>query len=140
MTDDIKPAAQGDCAALASSPMEDLYALQREVRHCMHDQLQLAALEARLASRSLMTMISAAVCIGALLLLVWVGLIGAAGLMLMETGLAPVLVVLLLTALTSIVVLLLLRLIRQRLYDLGFPATLRTLKPSATGDPERDST
>jgi hypothetical protein len=51
----------------------DLSALQRELRALVHDQLRLAGLELRLAAHSVMTMISAAVCMGALLVVAWLG-------------------------------------------------------------------
>ena len=105
--------------------------LPQEVRGLIHDQLQLAALEVRLASRSLMTMISAAFCMGALLVFVWVGLMAAIWLSLIDSGLKPASAVLAVTVLTSIIVLLLFGLIRRRSRDLGLPATMRALKPSA---------
>lgn len=111
--------------------------LPQEVRGLIHDQLQLAALEIRLASRSLMTMIFAAVCIGILLVLVWVGLMAAIGLVLLDVGLQPVLVVLVVTALTSILAALLFGLIRLRSRDLGLPATMRALRPSPPEDPDQ---
>ncbi len=113
--------------------------LQQEVRGLIHDQLQLAALEVRLAARSLMTMISAAFCIGALLVLVWVGMMAATGLSLIDNGLQPVLAVLVITALTSILVLLLFGLIRHRSRDLGLPATMRALKPPAPENLDREN-
>lgn len=111
--------------------------LPQEVRGLIYDQLQLVALEVRLASRSVMTMIFAAVCIGVLLVLVWVGLMAAVGLSLIDFGLQPVLVVLVVTALTSILAALLFGLIRIRSRDLGLPATMRALKPSSPGDQGR---
>jgi len=111
-----------------------LSTLPQEVRGLIHDQLKLVALELRLASHSLMIMIFAAVCIGVLLVLIWVGLMAAIGLSLIHVGLQPVLVVLVLTALTSILALLLFGLIRRRSRDLGLPATMRTLKPSPQED------
>jgi hypothetical protein len=113
--------------------------LQQEVRGLIHDQLQLAALEVQLASRSLMTMIFAALCIGVLLVLVWVGLMTALGLSLIDVGLQPVLVVLVVTALTSILALLLFVLIRRRSRDLGLPATMRALRPSPPEDQDRQN-
>jgi hypothetical protein len=101
-----------------------------EVRGLIRDHLQLAALEVRLASRSLMIMISAAFCIGALVALVWVGLMAAVLLSLVDGGHQPVLVILLVTALTAIVVMILFGLIRLRSRDLGLPATMRTLLPT----------
>lgn len=117
-----------------SGPLDDLSALQRELRALVHDQVQLAGLELRLAAHSLMTMIAAAVCIGAMLVVVWLGLLGAAGLGLMKLGLAPALVLLMLSAFTLVLAGLLGLLIRRRSRDLGLPASLRALKPPAAGD------
>ena len=128
-----------DDAVLSNSPLDDLYLVQREVRSLIHDQLQLAMLELRLAARGLVTMISAAVCVGALLVFVWLGLMSVLGLGLVETGMHPVLMMLVLTGLTSILVLLLFLLIRRHLREFGFPATLRMLKPSSAGDHRLDS-
>jgi hypothetical protein len=110
-----------------------LSALRRELRALAHDQLQLAALELRLAAHSLMTMISAAVFIGALLVVAWLGLMGAAGLGLSGMGLEPALVLLVLAALTLVLAGLLRVLVRHRSRDLGLPASLRALKPPAAG-------
>jgi hypothetical protein len=107
-----------------------LSVLPHEVRGLIRDHLQLAALEVRLASRSLMIMISAAFCIGALVALVWVGLMAAVLLSLVDGGHQPVLVILLVTALTAIVVMILFGLIRLRSRELGLPATKRTLLPT----------
>lgn len=112
--------------------------LPQEVRGLIHEHLQLAALEVRLASRSLMIMVSAAVCIGVLLVLVWLGLMATVALTLIGGGLQPALVILAVTALTSGPVLLLFGLIRRRSRDLGFPATVRTLMPSAKESLDRD--
>lgn len=117
-----------------SGPLDDLSALQRELRALVHDQVQLAGLELRLAAHSLMTMIAAAVCIGAMLVVVWLGLLGAAGLGLMKLGLAPALVLLMLSAFTLVLAGLLGLLIRRRSRDLGLPASLRALKPPAAGN------
>ena len=115
-------------------PLDDLSALQRELRALVHDQLRLAALELRLAAHSLTTMISAAVCIGALLVLAWLGLMAAAGLGLIGMGLQPALVLLVLAALTLALAGLLRVFIRRRSRDIGLPASLRALRPPAAGD------
>lgn len=132
-TDDAKPVTNAGRAAGETSPLEDLGILQREWRKLIHDQLQLAALEVRLATYSLMVMIAAAVCIGALLVLVWIGLMAATGLSLIGMGLQPVFVLLTVTALTAVPILLLRGFIVRRSRQLGFPATLRTLKSSPPG-------
>jgi uncharacterized membrane protein YhaH (DUF805 family) len=112
--------------------MEDLSTLQRELRNLVYEQLQLAALEVRLAARSTMTMVAVAVCIGALLVLAWVGFMGAVGLGLNGMGLQPAFVLLVLVVLTLALIPPLLGLIRRRSSDLGFPASLRTFKPAAS--------
>jgi len=121
-------------------PLDDLSALQRELRALVHDQLLLAGLELRLAAHSLLTMIAAAVCIGAMLVVVWLGLMGAAGLGLMKMGLAPALVLLVLSAVTLVLAGLLGLLIRRRSRDLGLPASLRALRPPAASDRNGEST
>ena len=118
----------------APGPLDDLSALQRELRALVHDQLQLAGLELRLAAHSVMTMIAAAVSIGALLVVAWLALLAAAGLGLVGMGLAPALVLLLLAALTLALAGLLRVLVRHRSRDLGLPASLRALKPPVAGD------
>jgi hypothetical protein len=132
-TDDAKTVANTDDAVEETSPLEDLGIFQRELRKLIHDQLQLAVLEVRLATHSLMAMIAAAVCIGALLVLVWIGLMAATGLSLIGMGLQPVFVLLTVTALTAVPILLLRGFIVRRSRQLGFPATLRTLKSSPPG-------
>jgi len=139
-TNDTKPVANADHAVDETTPLEDIDTIQREWRELIHDQLQLAALEVRLASHSLMIMISAAICIGALLVLVWIGLMAAIGLSLSGMGLHPVLVLLTVTALTTVLVLLLWGFIVRRSRPLGFPATLRTLKSSVSGMRSTEST
>lgn len=139
-TDDARPVAKADRGVGETSPLEDLGILQREWRKLIHDQLQLAALEVRLATHSLMAIIAAAVCIGALLVLAWAGLMAATGLSLNDMGLQPVFVLLTVTALTLVPVFLLRGFIVRRSRQLGFPATLRTLKPSAPGASNTEST
>jgi hypothetical protein len=121
-------------------PLDDLSALRRELRDLVHDQLQLAALELRLAAHSLMTMIAAAVCIGALLVAAWLGLMGAAGLGLVGMGLEPAMALLVLVGLTLVLAGLLRVLIRHRSRDLGLPASLRALKPPAAGNRNGETT
>lgn len=124
----------------ATGPLDDLNALRRELRGLVHDQLQLAGLELRLAAHSLMTMIAAAVCIGALLVVAWLALMGAAGLGLIGMGLEPAMVLLVLAALTLALAGLLRALIRRRSRDLGLPASLRALRPPAAGDRNGEAT
>jgi uncharacterized membrane protein YqjE len=112
-----------------STPLQDLYSLQYEVKELIHDQLRLASLELRLAAQSVVAMIAAAVCAGLLLLMAWAGLMGAVGLSLVRLGLDPALALLTVTGLTSVLALLLGKRIRHWSLRIGFPATLRSLKP-----------
>lgn len=126
----VKPEARkGVGSATDTGPLEDLNTLQKEVHSLFHDQLQLAAIEVRLAAKSLVVMIVAAICIGLLLLLVWVGMMSTIGLILTDLGLRPVFAILLITALTAITALPLYGLIKHRSGDLALPATMRSLKP-----------
>lgn len=124
-----EPKVNGDHSVPDSSPLQDLGLLQRELRDLVHDQLQLATLELRLATHSLMVMISTAVCVGALLMLAWLGLMAATGIGLTGLGFHPVMVLLAATALTLLLSILLYHFIGRRSRHLGFPSTLRTLKP-----------
>jgi len=139
-SDDASPVASTDRATGETTALEDVGTFQKELRALIHDQLQLAALEVRLATHSLMAMVSAAVCMGALLVVGWVGLMAAIGLSLLGMGLHPVFAILALTALTMVPVLLLRGFIVSRSERLGFPATLRTLKSSAPAKRSTNST
>jgi hypothetical protein len=114
-----------------SSTLDDLYSLQHEIRELVHDQLRLATLEVRLAAHSFLTMIAMAVCIGALLLMAWAGLMAAIGLGLVRLGFDPAWALLAVTALTSGLALLLVVRISQGSTRMGLPGTLRALKPEA---------
>ncbi|MDZ4730450.1 MAG: phage holin family protein [Xanthomonadales bacterium] len=133
---EAKPTAGSECAADGISPLEDLSALQRELRGLVHDQLQLAAVELRLAAHSLTNMISAAFAISLLLVMAWALLMTAAVLGLISAGLQPAIALLLIAILTAVLAVLLARNIRYWSRNLGFPASLRALLPmdkEATG-------
>lgn len=110
--------------------MDDLYSLQHEIRQLVHDQLRLATLEVRLAAQSFLTMIALAVCVGALLLMTWAGLMAAIGLGLVRLGFDPAWALLTVTALTAGLALLLVVRISEGSLRMGLPATLRALKPA----------
>jgi hypothetical protein len=111
--------------------LEDLGSLPAELRGMVHDHLQLAGLELRLAGRSLMAMIAASVFMGALLLLAWIALMGSAGLGLEALGLSPAIVMLILAGLTLTLAWLLRAYIYRKSTALEFPGSLRSLKPAA---------
>jgi uncharacterized membrane protein YqjE len=134
-----RPVADDDYGVRPTGSLESLSALQRELRKLVHDQLQLAALEVRLAAHSLMAMVAAAIFIGLLLLFAWVALMGATGLGLTGMGLQPAFALLAVAALTLVLALLLGGFIRRRSRHLGLPASLRALKPSAADPRQREA-
>jgi uncharacterized membrane protein YqjE len=134
-----RPAADDGYGVRATGSLESLNALQRELRNLVHDQLQLAALEVRLAAHSLMTMVAAAIFAGLLLLFAWVALMGATGLGLTSMGLQPAFAWLAVAALTLVLALVLGGFIRRQSRRLGFPASLRTLKPPVSDPRQREA-
>lgn len=112
-----------------SSAFEEFIALQLEIRALIHDHLKLATLEMRLAAQTFVAMVTTTLCIGALLLMAWAGLMAAIGLGLVRLGFDSVLAMLTVTVLTSGLALLLGMRIRIWSVRLGLPATLRALKP-----------
>ena len=69
-----------------SGVLDNAKSLWDELRGLAHDQLALAALETRLAGKSLVSMIVAGVMVAVLLVSAWFGLIGAAVLWLVSLG------------------------------------------------------
>jgi hypothetical protein len=100
-----------------------------ELRGIAHDQLQLAALETRLAGESVVRMIAAGVLIGVLLISAWLALLGAAVVVLIAAGLAPPLALLLAAAVNVAGAALLYLGVRRLARNLTFPATVRSVKP-----------
>jgi hypothetical protein len=122
------PAEPGEPAVRAPDLFDDVVGLSQELRELAHDQLQLVTLETKLAARSLMTMIAAAVGIGLLLVAAWLGLMGALVLWLAGVGVAPGLAMIAVVVLNLLAALIPYNLIRRRSRSLGFPATLRSLR------------
>jgi hypothetical protein len=108
--------------------LDDVIGLSRELRELAHDQLQLVALETKLAAQSLMSMVALAVGIGLLLVTAWLGLMGAFVWLLNSVGVAIWLDMVAVTALNILAALITYRLILRRSASLGFPATLRSLR------------
>lgn len=110
--------------------LTDLQSLWNEVRILGYSHLQLAALEAQLAGKSLVIMIIAGLMIGILLSFVWIGLIAAIVLALAEYGVVEnsVIQVLLSVALNLLAVMILWGIIRGKSRYLRFPATLHSLE------------
>jgi hypothetical protein len=109
---------------------ENAAGLWRDLRGMAHDQLLLAALEAQRAGRSLVFMLAASIVLGLLLASTLLILTAALILGLIELGLAPSLSALLAALVSIAVSVALAMMIRARSRHLGFPATLRNIKPA----------
>ena len=122
-------AAVDNGARSASGPLEEIKALWHELRGLAHDQLALAALETRLAGKSLVTMIAAGVMVAVLLVSAWLGLMAAAVLWLIHLGVTAGIAMLLAVGANLLSALILYNVIRRQSRHLQFPATLRSLRP-----------
>lgn len=121
----------------STDPSEGLLAeaghLTRELRELMHEQLELVVLESRLALRTVIRMLAFAVGVAVLMTSAWLTLVGTAVVTLLAQGWSPALAMVAATAVNLGGALVLLLVLRRQGRFLGWPATLRTLKPGATG-------
>lgn len=108
--------------------LDEVLALSGEVRELAHDQLQLVALETKLAAQSLMTMVAVAVAAGLLLVTAWLGLMATLVWWLASVGVAIWLSLIAVTVLNLLAAFVSYRVIYRRSRNLGFPATLRSLR------------
>lgn len=118
----------------SSGVLEDAQSLWLELRELFHAHFRLAALETRRAGESLVAMVVAGVMVAVLLNGVWLGLVAAAVLELVENGVATSSAILLAVAFNLLAALILLGLIRRKSRYLKFPAIQRSLRPMARGD------
>ena len=126
-----EPAASGSAPPGDSGLLEDAKSLWHDLLGLAHDQLTLAALETRLAGKSLVTMIAAGIMVAALLVSAWLGLVGAAVLWLISIGVTASIAMLLAVAANLVFALIVYDVIRRQSRHLQFPATLRSLRPVA---------
>ena len=124
-----EPAAIGGGARGDPALLEEIKSLWQEFSGLAHDRLTLAALETRLAGKSLVTMIAAGVMIAALLVSAWVGLMGVAVLWLVNVGIVASIALLIAVAANLVFALILYAVIRLKSRYLQFPATIRSLRP-----------
>lgn len=104
-------------------------ALTRELRALMHEQLALVALESRLVVRTAISMVAFAVGVAVLLVSAWLTLVGTAVVALIGLGWSPALAMVAATAVNLGGAAVLFLVLRRQGRSLGWPATLRTLKP-----------
>lgn len=129
------PGRQRASAAAGDSPPDDpgvldaASSLWRELRGLAHEGLTLAALEARQAGRSLVTMIAAGVMVALLVVSAWLGVVGAGVLGLMAMGVPAALALLIAVAANLVAAAMLGVVVRRQSRHLLFPATMRSLRP-----------
>ena len=124
-----EPAATSIAPPGDAGLLEQAKSLWYELRSLVHDQLTLAALETKLAGKSLVTMIAAGVMIAVLLISAWLGLVGAVVLWLIGIGVVASIAMLLAVAANLVFAVILYDVIRRQSRHLQFPATLRSLRP-----------
>jgi Putative Actinobacterial Holin-X, holin superfamily III len=124
-----QPAATGRPPPSDSGVPDDAKSLWDELLGLAHDQLALAALETRLAGKSLVSMIAAGVMVAVLLVSAWLGLMGAAVLWLVSFGVMTSIAMLLAVAANLVFALILYGVIRRQSRHLQFRGTLRSLRP-----------
>jgi hypothetical protein len=109
--------------------LEDIRLLWLDLRGLTHDHLKLAALEARRAGNSLAGMVIAGVVMAVLLIGVWVGLMAAAALALIQSNIVgDIEAILLVAAVNLVVALLLFWYIRRKSRYLLFPETVHSFR------------
>ena len=129
-----EPAAGSPPAAPDSGTglLGNVQVLWRDLRGLLHDHLQLAALEAQRAGKSLVNMVIYGVAAAILVVTAWLGLMAAGVLWLIDLGLNSSLALLAAVGVNVGGVLLLVLMIMRASKYLGFPATVRSLKSDAS--------
>jgi hypothetical protein len=126
------PLAAPEIPVQAPGVIDGVIVLTRELRELLHDQLELAVLETRLCLDGVIRMVVIAVVTAVLLVSTWLALIGAGLLALIGIGLTPAIALALLAAANLLLALCGWFLIRHTGSNLGWPATLRLLKPGTS--------
>ncbi len=124
-----EPAATGVAQPGDAGLLDEAKSLWQELRGLAHDQLTLAALETKLAGKSLVTMVAAGLMVAVLLVSAWLGLVGAVVLWLISSGVVASIAMLLAVAANLVFAWVLYQVIRRQSHHLQFPATLRSLRP-----------
>jgi hypothetical protein len=121
----------------ANGLLEDAISISQELRGVVHDQLQLAVLEARNAAHGLVAMMIAGVVVAVLVVSTWLTLMDALSVALVGRGMAPPLAFVLVAGLNLGAAVVAYAILRTNARRVGLPATLRSLLPkSANGTRE----
>lgn len=109
--------------------LEDIRLLWWDLRGLIHDHLKLAALEARRAGHSLAGIVVASLVMAVLLICVWIGLMAAAALALIQSNIVgDIEAILIIAAANLVVALLLFWFIRRKSRYLLFPETVHSFR------------
>lgn len=108
--------------------IDDVKSLWGDLVGLLHDRLELAALETKFAAQNLVDMIATGVMVAVLLVSAWLCLLGAMVLWLIHLGLMASVAMLLGVLVNLALAALLYRSILRQSQNLGWPATLRSLK------------
>lgn len=117
---------------VSSSPErlgEEVIHLTHELRGMLGDHLELAILETRLTVSTVLRMVIIAIVAAVVLVSAWLALIGSAVLALISLGLAPAIAMLLLVVANLFLGFLCWLGLRRKSHSIGWPATLRVLRP-----------
>ncbi|MEO6145554.1 MAG: phage holin family protein [Sulfuriferula sp.] len=129
MTDRVSDIAEQEAAPAATSLLEDAKSIWLELVGLLHDRLQIAALETKLAGERLAAIVAMSVIVAVLAVSTWLGLNGAAILWLIDMGLMPSIALLVGVLFNVILAVLFFLTIQRERQKLGWPATLRSLQP-----------
>lgn len=122
-------AASGKPVEEHADLLEDIRLLWLDLRGLTHDHLKLAALEARRAGNSLASIVVASLVMAVLLIGVWVGLMAAAALALIQSNMVGDIEAILIVAAANLVfALLLFWFIRRKSRYLLFPETVHSFR------------
>jgi large-conductance mechanosensitive channel len=111
-----------------STVFEKAQLLVHELIELIHSRFRIAVLEARLAGKSLVFIITAGVMVGVLLSMAWLGLMAATVLKLIENGIIISYALLLAVALNFLLMLILFLVIKGKSHYLQLPATRRSFQ------------
>lgn len=114
------------------SLIEDAKSLWLEVVGLLHDRLQMAALETKLAGERLAAIMAMGVIVAVLVVSAWLGLNGALILWLIDIGLIASVAMLIGVLFNIILAVIFYFAIERERHKLGWPATLRSLQPRDT--------
>jgi|SRR5882672_4896752 len=122
------PVAPGYAQPNGVGLLDDARSIWRALSGLVHDQFALAALETKLAGKSLVSMVVTGVMAAALLISAWLGLVGVAVLWLIGLGVSPSAALLLAVAANLAFALILFERIRRYSRNLAFPRTVSSLR------------